>query len=128
MVLISPSWYAKGPAVPTWNYAAVHAYGVVKLLDETQTLDVLDNTIEKYDPELLTLRERVTPEYTQKLATAIVGFKIELSQLEGKLKLGQNRTIEDQLGVYSALSKSNRLDEKALANFMGQRNLGMGIS
>jgi transcriptional regulator len=123
---ISPSWYAKGPAVPTWNYAAVHAYGVVKLLDNNQTLDVLDKTILKYEPELLTEREQVTPEYTQKLVKAIVGFKIELTQLQGKLKLGQNRTIEDQQGVYSALSESNLLDEKALANFMLDSNLGVG--
>jgi transcriptional regulator len=24
---VSPTWYATSPAVPTWNYAAVHGYG-----------------------------------------------------------------------------------------------------
>ncbi|MFN3265846.1 MAG: FMN-binding negative transcriptional regulator [Deinococcales bacterium] len=34
--LVSSRWYANTPNVPTWNYATVHAYGQVRLLDETQ--------------------------------------------------------------------------------------------
>src|SRR5690349_18759207 len=35
---VSPSWYEEAQAVPTWNYAAVHATGLVTLIEETEAL------------------------------------------------------------------------------------------
>ena len=48
---ISPSWYAKSPGVPTWNYSAVHVYGTVSLLNDSETLDVVEEVVHKYEPE-----------------------------------------------------------------------------
>ena len=31
---VSPTWYAGGDNVPTWNYAVVHAYGRPRLLED----------------------------------------------------------------------------------------------
>src|ERR1041384_6856697 len=31
---VSPTWYEAPPAVPTWNYCAVHAYGTARMLDD----------------------------------------------------------------------------------------------
>ena len=47
---ISPAWYAQSPAVPTWNYAAVHAYGKVTLLDKNATLNTVNNMVKNYEP------------------------------------------------------------------------------
>lgn len=124
---ISPTWYTQAPAVPTWNYAAIHAYGVVELLDGLDTLAVLDKSMAKYEPELLDQRDVVTAEYVERLSSAIVGFKIELTDLQGTQKLGQHKSTQDQFSVYSALSNSAGLDEKALANYMLRRSLGVGI-
>ncbi len=123
---ISPSWYAKSPGVPTWNYSAVHVYGTVSLLNDSETLDVVEEVVHKYEPELLVKRDIITPEFRDKLLSGIVGFKIELSTIEGTLKLGQQRTKEDQIGVYKALSNVNDLDSRALANYMNKINLGVG--
>lgn len=123
---ISPSWYAKSPGVPTWNYSAVHVYGTVSLLNDSETLDVVEEVVHKYEPELLVKRDIITPEFRDKLLSGIVGFKIELSTIEGTLKLGQQRTKEDQIGVYKALSNANDLDSRALANYMNKINLGVG--
>ncbi len=60
------------------------------------------------------------------LLSGVVGFKIELSRIEGKLKLGQQRAKEDQVGVFNALSNSKNLDDLALANYMEKLNVGIG--
>lgn len=125
---ISPSWYAHSPAVPTWNYAAVHAYGTVSLLDNTQTLDAVEAVVNKYEPDLLVKKSIITDEYRDKMLLGIVGFKVELSHIEGKLKLGQLRKKEDQLGVYEALSQSNNPEGQALALYMKKMNLGTGAT
>ncbi|EAQ65502.1 transcriptional repressor of sporulation and degradative enzyme production [Marinomonas sp. MED121] len=128
---ISPTWYAHSPAVPTWNYAAVHAYGKVSLLNDDDTLSVIDDKLKTYKPSLLKtneegIKEPVTDEFKHKLLSAIVGFKIEITKLEGKLKLGQHRPKADQEGVYKALSESPRLDDQALALYMEKMAIGCG--
>lgn len=128
---ISPIWYATPPAVPTWNYAAVHAYGKVTLLNEADTLTVINDTLKTYEPALLEgneegVKEPVSDDFKHKLLSAIVGFKVERTKLEGKLKLGQHRPKADQEGVYQALSQSDRLDDQALAQYMEKMGLGCG--
>lgn len=123
---ISPSWYAQAPAVPTWNYAAVHAYGNVTLLNDKQTLEAVEEVVHQYEPALLEERAIITDEFRDKLLAGIVGIKIELSRIDGKLKLGQLRKKEDQEGVYTALSQSNHLADQALAQYMKKLNLGTG--
>jgi len=123
---ISPSWYAGSPAVPTWNYSAVHAYGKVTLLGRNKTLVAVEEVVQKYDPKLLLKRDVMTSEFRDKLLSAIVGFKIELTKIEGILKLGQHRKVEDQRGVYSALSSSLDLSAQMLAKYMKEKSLGVG--
>lgn len=128
---ISPSWYAQKPAVPTWDYTAVHAYGKASLLNPQQTLTAIDQVVEQYEPQLLVERSIVTDEIKHKMLAGIVGFKIELTKLEGQLKLGQNKNKADQMGVYNALTSSdnlnslNNLNNLALANYMKKQNIGV---
>jgi transcriptional regulator len=121
---ISPSWYTTKPAVPTWNYTAVHAYGIASLLDPQETLKAVDQVVEKYEPQLLIDQDIVTESFKHKMLAAIVGFKIELTNLEGQLKLGQNRSKEDQAGIYEALNNSGSFDDLALAKYMEKRCMG----
>jgi len=123
---ISPSWYNKGPGVPTWNYTAVHAYGTVSILNKTETLQSVDEVVNKYEPKLLKEQRILTNEYRDKLLNGIVGFKVEITKIEGQLKLGQQRSKNDQGGVYAALRSSNKLDDQALAQYMKKVNLGLG--
>jgi len=118
---ISPTWYAKQPSVPTWNYAAVHAFGKVELLSEPDTLNVLNQAIEKYEPELLTNEQVLNAEHNQRLAKAIVGFKIKVDELQGKLKLGQHRSQGDNDGVRDGLQRSGSLEAQQLVAFMDSR-------
>lgn len=121
---ISPSWYSQSPAVPTWNYTTVHVYGKVTLLNAKESLSAIDDVVKQYEPSLLNHKNIVTDDYKHKLLGGLVAFKIEITQLEGQLKLGQQKKEEDQLGVFNALSTSNNLGDKALANYMREINIG----
>lgn len=123
---ISPSWYASSPAVPTWNYTAVHAYGSVSLLNAEETLMAVEDMVNQYEPELQIKRDILTKDYRDKLLSGIVGIKIELTDIQGKLKLGQQRSQADQQGVYHALSHSDNVDNIVLAKYMKKRNIGLG--
>ncbi|AZG72350.1 FMN-binding negative transcriptional regulator [Shewanella livingstonensis] len=123
---ISPTWYDSQPAVPTWNYSVVHAKGRLELLDDATTVQVLESTIEQYEPSLLDNGGFIPQGYQDKLAKGIVGFKIVIDELQGKQKLGQHRHQRDQQGVAQGLSQSTRTDEKQLLDYMVRHNIGLG--
>ncbi|MBB3141055.1 FMN-binding negative transcriptional regulator [Halomonas organivorans] len=103
---VSPRWYAARPAVPTWNHATVHAGGTLERLDDDATLTALDALVAKYEPELLDEPDIMSPAYRQRLLKGVVGFRIRLDELQGKAKLGLNRSREDQAGVLAGLADS----------------------
>lgn len=117
---VSPTWYAAQPAVPTWNYAAVHAYGKARLIESPQRLaDLLAEMIAFYEAS----QEQpwdgaLSPEMRDPLLAAIVGFEIEITRLQGKFKFNQNRSREDQEQVMERLSQSRRADDQAAAEWM----------
>ena len=113
---ISPSWYEADNTVPTWNYIAVHAYGHLILTSETETLNILQKTVDFYERD----RTRswtfdVLQDFYQKLAKGIVGFRIQVSRLEGKRKLSQNQSLERQQRVVAALQNSSAQNDQAIA-------------
>lgn len=103
---VSPRWYAARPAVPTWNYAAVHASGIVEWLDDEATQAAFDTLLAKYEPDLLDDATILSDAYRQRLLRGTVGFRIRLDDLQGKAKLGLNRSPEDQAGVLAGLGDS----------------------
>jgi transcriptional regulator len=117
---ISPSWYQATPAVPTWNYVTVHAYGTPQIRDDAAWLSAqlqeLIDTYEATQPEPWS--GVLPPEYRHRLTQAIVGFELPITRLEGKFKLGQNRVPGDQQGVYAALRQSSSPAAQQLAQFM----------
>jgi len=118
---ISPTWYQKQPAVPTWNYSAVHVTGVIQLTDHETTIQALEQLVEKYEPSL-----EIAEDFKMKLAHGIVGFKINITSMQGKEKLGQHRSKEDQLGVSQALSTSADLESQLLHQYMRDKDIGIG--
>ena len=122
---ISPTSYDKKPAVPTWNYSAVHVSGIIEFTDDETTSSMLEALVSKYEPQLQS-NNVIPDEFKDKLSKGITGFKITISQLEGKEKLGQHRSIEDQLGVTATLAKSVKTDEIELLKYMKSRNIGIG--
>ena len=104
---VSPSWYEQHPAVPTWNYVAVHAYGVPRVIEDPERvralLDRLVRTFEEGRPEPWRM-DGLSDAYLQGMMRGIVAFEIPIDRLEGKAKLSQNRPANDRARVESALA------------------------
>ncbi len=101
---LSPTWYATAPAVPTWNYAAVHVYGIPRVIDADRTADVVDRLVTKYESHRPNPWTGDMPDdYRQRMLGGIVGFEMPLTRIEGKFKLGQNRSTKDRAGTLAGL-------------------------
>lgn len=107
---IRPGWYPSkaehGKAVPTWNYAAVHAYGPLRVMNDKSWL--LKHVGELSDQQEAPYAERwavsEAPEsYLDVMTRGIVGLTLDISRLEGKMKMSQNRDQRDRAGVVQGL-------------------------
>jgi len=124
---ITPSWYpskhAGGKAVPTWNYAVVHAHGVPQVMDDPQWLLAHLNQLTNTHEAKQALPWKVAdapPDYIERLLQAIVGIEIPLTRLVGKWKVSQNRPTADQLGVVAGLMSRADEQSKAMAALVHQ--------
>src|SRR5689334_6127120 len=93
---VTPSWYEERLSVPTWNYAAVHAYGKPRIIEDVQEMYVmLERLIGQSEArfEKQWRLDYARGEYTDKLIRGTVGFEIEITRLEGKYKMSQNRPV-----------------------------------
>ena len=114
---ITPSWYpgkhTHGKEVPTWNYVAVHAYGLLRVVDDPSWLlahlTSLTNQSEPRTKSSWKVSD-APPEFIANQMRGIVGIEIEVSRVEGKWKVSQNRTDEEARGVIAGLG---RLDTPA---------------
>ena len=118
---VSPSWYSS-PGVPTWNYAVVHLRGIPRLIEGESELESLVEQIthvhESHLPD--PWKPNLTGERRSKLLNMIVGFEIEVTDIQGKFKLSQNRPLEDQQNVVEELSLSNNQIDIAVAELMSE--------
>lgn len=119
---ISPTWYEAENVVPTWNYVACHVYGDVTLIeDDDSLLDLLQRSASIYEssqPRPWSLDS--TAAYVSPLLKQIVGFRMEISRIEGKFKLSQNHPIERREKVVTALRARGGENAEAIANAMEQ--------
>lgn len=125
---VTPSWYASkqehGRVVPTWNYVAVHATGTVRIVDDA---DFLLRHL-----AALTARHEAGREhpwatadapagYIERQAQSTVGVEIDVTRLEGKWKMSQNRTAADIAGVVAGLAASPAARDQAVAALVNER-------
>jgi transcriptional regulator len=116
VVFHGPHWYADTERVPTWNYAAVHAYGVPKIIsDRRAKYDSQRRLIESLDPQWLPKHDALRPDYVERMLEGIVNFEIPVARLETRWKLSQNRGRQEQELIAAALEKSGDPAARALA-------------
>jgi transcriptional regulator len=122
---ISPSWYGAVPSVPTWNYAAVHAYGPARIIDDPAELrGMLGALVDRHESGFAQpWRMELPDEYVERMLGGIVGFEIEIARLEGKLKLSQNRDADDRRRVAEALAASESQLDLETARMMRAEDL-----
>jgi transcriptional regulator len=118
---VSPRWYVE-PAknVPTWNYVAIHAHGSPKpIADRAQLLALIGRLTDEHEAYIekpWSIRE--AQPHAEHLAEHILGFELEIEELEGKFKLSQNRSDGDRAGVLKEFAKSTHSDVKEMLELM----------
>jgi len=115
---ISPSLYESYPNVPTWNYVAVHVYGQLKCLDTAKTLQLMEETVAHFEPQKERFWDNLPTTYRNRLLDAVVAFEIQVTRVEGKKKLNQNRTEKDRELVRTALEMREDANARKIAALM----------
>jgi transcriptional regulator len=121
---ISPGWYETGPAVPTWNYASVHAYGRVRAIDDAEWLRTLVRRLSERHEAREAAPWRMgdlPPAFLESMLKGIVGLEIAVTRLDGKFKLSQNRPAVDRPRIIAALERRDDADSHAVAQLMRER-------
>ncbi len=122
---VSPGNYRARESVPTWNYAAVHVYGAARLFSSADDLpQVLHDLIQTFEPAYWDQWESLSSTFRENMLRQIVGFEIVATKIEGKFKLSQNRTQQDQANVIGSLEKSADSVVTGVAEMMKEQGLG----
>ncbi|WP_395730225.1 FMN-binding negative transcriptional regulator [Prosthecobacter sp.] len=116
---ISPAWYVTEPAIPTWNYTAVHAYGIPRIVtDHDRFVQMLHDLVEFYETGRPNRWHGTLPaEFRDGLMKGIVGLEIEITRIEGMFKLSQNRP-KDAQSVIAMLEDSMDQTDRDTAKMM----------
>jgi transcriptional regulator len=113
---VSPRWYEDQERVPTWNYAAIHAYGVPLLVAEKSAKrESQRRLVADMDPQWLPKFDALSEKYVDMMLEGIVNFEIPVTRLETRWKLSQNRGRREMELIAAQLAKSDDSVERALA-------------
>lgn len=117
---ISSSWYHE-EEVPTWNYIAVHVYGTIQILDEEAVLASMHKLVDKYEKDSENpVSIHNLSEKTMKQIKGVVGFQINITDIQATYKLSQGRE-EDHSQIITEL-KQRDFNAKAIADKMGNKH------
>jgi len=125
---ITPSWYATkletGKVVPTWNYAVVHAYGILRIEENSSRLrsqlEALTDQNESSFPQPWAVSDAPS-EYIEQMMEAIIGVEIVVTKMLGKWKVSQNQPTKNQVSLISGLKSSDLSDLDAMGKLVEAR-------
>ena len=124
---VSPNWYPSkfqhGKAVPTWNYAMVQVHGTLRAIEDPQWLRAFVTRLTERHETGRPVPWHVADapaDYLDAMLKAIVGIEIEVTRVEGKFKLSQNRDAADRTGVVLGLEADASLDRQPEADALAQ--------
>jgi transcriptional regulator len=113
---VSPRWYEATERVPTWNYAAVHAYGTARITADKAVKHAAQRAlVAELDPAWLPKFDALRAEYVASMLEGIVTFDVAVTRLETRWKLSQNRGRREQELIAAALESSADSVERSLA-------------
>jgi transcriptional regulator len=125
---ITPSWYPEkaetGKVVPTWNYAVVHAYGRLSIIEDPEWLlthlNSLTDTHEAAQPSPWSV-SHAPADFITNIARGIVGLEMRIDRLEGKWKVSQNQTEQTRASVAEGLKALGTEDSFAMSELVRGR-------
>ena len=120
---LSPQVYPDLARVPSWNYLAVHCTVRATLVEDADAKDaLLKKLIGDHEPAYAKQWREMDPDLARKLLAGIVGFELEVLDLQCKLKLNQHRP--EAHAAMKAMYSAGNDDQRELAVWMDR--LGMG--
>jgi transcriptional regulator len=126
---ITPTWYPEkqesGKVVPTWNCVVVHAYGHLRVIEDSQWLMAHLHSLTKIheaDSPAPWKIEDAPADYIASQIKGIVGLEMVIDRLEGKWKVSQNRSEQDRNGVANGLAELNTTDSLAMKSLVEKRS------
>jgi transcriptional regulator len=122
---ITPSWYETkkehGKVVPTWNYAVVHAYGILQIVDNPEWLRIQIEALTDQNEAQFSEPWAVVDapvEFTEKLFESIVGIEMKITKLVGKWKVSQNQPLQNRESVIEWLNRDKQLGTSKMAELV----------
>ena len=122
-IYVSASWYSNPSQGSTWNYITVHAHGRLRFMSEDGLIELMKKLtlhFENNNPQSATIYDNLPAEYTSKLIKAIVGFEIEVYEIDNVFKLSQNRDEQSFHAIIEKLEQQGA-NGNYIANEMKQR-------
>lgn len=117
---VSSSWYEKENA-PTWNYIAVHVYGKIKIIDDKTLMSCLKKIVDKHEKSSQNpISMNDMSKQTLNQIRGILGFHIEIDNIEATYKLSQNRNDTDFKNIIFELNKTKKPQAIKIAKYMGR--------
>lgn len=123
---VSARWYSNPQTGSTWNYMSVHARGKIRFLDEPELLAILEETTAHFenDENSPALFRHLPKAYVDSLKTAIIGFEMEVDEIENVFKLSQNRDEQSYETIIEQLSAQGG-DARTIADEMRRRKTAL---
>lgn len=126
---VSPNWRTAQDRGATWDYTAVHVWGLVTVRTDRAFFDrLIGDLAEAAEARVAGLSEKpawsmknVTEDYVERLRPRLCAFEIAVSQIEAIAKLHQNFPDADARGVAAHLAKSDDEGGRAVAALMAER-------
>jgi transcriptional regulator len=115
---ISPKLYTRHNSVPTWNYVAVHCYGIAEVLPDHEHFSVVEELIQAHEPDFISRWQSLPDAYRDGLSKGIVAFRMKVEKIEAKLKLSQDRSKEERENIIRHLRASGHSSDHDLADWM----------
>lgn len=103
---VSPSWYTVPGGVPTWNYQSVQITGKINLIEQSEQKQQIVEQLSRANE--ISFDHPWEPNYELGMLAGIVAFEIIIDEIEGKYKLSQNKSEEDQLSVIEHLKQHGK--------------------
>ena len=105
---VSPSWYAPGDLVPTWNHVTAHLYGTPEILTEEENYRVLDRLTDYFENHYPNGRHLSEDEAgTRRIAKGTVGLRMRVTRFDARAKLSQNKTPDVIENVTEHIAENN---------------------
>lgn len=105
---VSPSWYAPGDLVPTWNHVTAHLYGTPEILSEDENYEMLSRLTDHFEQEHPHARSLAEDEAgTRRIAKGTVGLRLRVARFDARAKLSQNKPAEVRENVTAHIAAHN---------------------